>query len=207
MRVGFPQFRKPHGPAGGQAPAGRFDLRRFCRELLRQSAERATAKAREMLSIVGLLQKAQAYPRVLSGGEQQRVAIARAIVGDATAILADEPTGSLDCENGSTIMTILARIARDCARGVLVVTHDPRVVPFADRIIHMEDGRITGEENGKAADAASADRDLPGARLARLHRQRPGLADGGRAREPDAAGRGAMSAARPGVQSIDARQA
>jgi putative ABC transport system ATP-binding protein len=111
----------------------------------------AIAKASEMLSIVGLSHKAGAYPDDLSGGEQQRVAIARAIAGDASAILADEPTGALDSENGHAVMTILARIARDTDRAVLVVTHDPRVLPFACRIVHMEDGRIVGEERGRAA--------------------------------------------------------
>jgi putative ABC transport system ATP-binding protein len=104
-------------------------------------ARAAIAKAREVLVIVGLSHKMNAFPRELSGGEQQRVAIARAIVGGASAILADEPTGALDSENGHAIMTILADIAKDPSRGVLVVTHDPRIVPFADRIIHMEDGR------------------------------------------------------------------
>jgi putative ABC transport system ATP-binding protein len=67
-------------------------------------------------------------------------------VGNASAILADEPTGALDSESGHAIMTILARIAKDPSRAVLVVTHDPRIVPFADRIVHIEDGRITGDE-------------------------------------------------------------
>ena len=76
--------------------------------------------------------RSNAFPRELSGGEQQRVAIARAIVGDASAILADEPTAALDSENGHAIMTMLAEIAKDPARGVLVVTHDPRILPFAE---------------------------------------------------------------------------
>jgi putative ABC transport system ATP-binding protein len=104
-------------------------------------AKSAIAKAQDVLATVGLPHKMNAFPGELSGGEQQRVAIARAIVGGATAILADEPTGALDSENGHAIMTILADIAKDPSRGVLVVTHDPRIVPFADRIIHMEDGR------------------------------------------------------------------
>ena len=89
-------------------------------------------------------------PRELSGGEQQRVAIARAIVGNASAILADEPTGALDSENGHTVMTILAQIAKDPSRGVLVVTHDARIVRFANRIIHIVDGRIISEEQSGA---------------------------------------------------------
>lgn len=107
---------------------------------------RAIARAKEVLVTVGLSHKEDAFPSELSGGEQQRVAIARAIVGNASAILADEPTGALDSENGHAVMTILARIAKDPAHGVLVVTHDPRILPFADRIIHIEDGRILGEE-------------------------------------------------------------
>jgi putative ABC transport system ATP-binding protein len=116
----------------------------------------AIAKAREALAMVGLSHKLRSFPRELSGGEQQRVAIARAIVGDASAILADEPTAALDTENGHAIMTLLARIADDPARGVLVVTHDPRILPFADRVVRIEDGRIVGEErsgmitNGKS---------------------------------------------------------
>ena len=107
--------------------------------------ETAQIKARNVLAAVGLAHKIDAFPNELSGGEQQRVAIARAIVGNARAILADEPTGALDTENGQAVMTILARIAQDSSRGVLVVTHDPRLLPFATRVIHMEDGRIVGE--------------------------------------------------------------
>ena len=65
-------------------------------------------------------------------------------------ILADEPTAALDSENGKAIMGILAAIAKDPGRGVLVVTHDPRLVPFADRIVHIEDGSIVREEAGGA---------------------------------------------------------
>ncbi|HEY4174166.1 MAG TPA: ABC transporter ATP-binding protein [Rhodopila sp.] len=111
-----------------------------------EPAAAALAKAKDALAGVGLAHRMNAFPRQLSGGEQQRVAIARAIVGDASAILADEPTGALDSENGHAIMMLLSRIARDSRRGVLVVTHDPRALPFADRIIHMEDGRILNEE-------------------------------------------------------------
>jgi putative ABC transport system ATP-binding protein len=111
-----------------------------------ESAGTAIVKAKDTLSAVGLAHKMNAFPRELSGGEQQRVAIARAIVGDASAILADEPTGALDSENGRAVMTILAQIAAKPSRAVLVVTHDSRILPFASRIIHMEDGRITGEE-------------------------------------------------------------
>ena len=92
--------------------------------------------------------KRKSLPRELSGGEQQRVAIARAIVGKAQVILADEPTGALDTANGQAVMALLADIAKDPARAVLVVTHDPRILPFASRVIHIEDGRIVSEESG-----------------------------------------------------------
>jgi putative ABC transport system ATP-binding protein len=106
--------------------------------------------ARDVLGMVGLAHKARAFPRELSGGEQQRVAIARAIVGKPSAILADEPTGALDAENGKAIMTLLADIAKDQSRGVLVVTHDPRILPFASRIVHIEDGRLVEDTGGEA---------------------------------------------------------
>ena len=108
----------------------------------------AKVKSREALAKVGLAHKTKAFPRELSGGEQQRVAIARAIVGNPSVILADEPTAALDGENGRAIMKILAEIARERGHAVLIVTHDPRLLPFADRIVHIEDGRITGEESG-----------------------------------------------------------
>jgi putative ABC transport system ATP-binding protein len=106
----------------------------------------AKARSREALAKVGLPHKTSAFPRELSGGEQQRVAIARAIVGNPSIILADEPTAALDGENGQAIMRILAGIAQEKRRAVLIVTHDPRLLPFADRVIHIEDGRIVREE-------------------------------------------------------------
>jgi putative ABC transport system ATP-binding protein len=111
----------------------------------------AKDKAKDALARVGLAHKARNYPSQLSSGEQQRVAIARAIVADASTLLADEPTAALDGENGRTVMTILTAIAKDLARGVLVVTHDPRLLAYADRVIHIEDGRIIREEKGGAA--------------------------------------------------------
>lgn len=113
------------------------------------SAE-AVRKASSALTTVGLAHKFNSFPRELSGGEQQRVAIARAIVGNASAILADEPTAALDSENGIAIMKVMAEIAKDPARAVLVVTHDPRILPFANRIVHIEDGRIVSEERPQA---------------------------------------------------------
>jgi putative ABC transport system ATP-binding protein len=113
-----------------------------------QYSQQAAAKASDALAAVGLAHKLNSFPSELSGGEQQRVAIARAIVADAAAILADEPTAALDSENGQSIMSVLADIAKNPQRGVLVVTHDPRTLPFASRIVSIEDGRIVGEEAG-----------------------------------------------------------
>jgi putative ABC transport system ATP-binding protein len=107
----------------------------------------ARARSREALAKVGLPHKTKAFPRELSGGEQQRVAIARAIVGNPSIILADEPTAALDGENGRAIMKILSEIAKERGHAVLIVTHDPRLLPFADRVVHIEDGRIVGEEH------------------------------------------------------------
>ena len=123
-----------------------LDNVRLALDVRGENSQRSAQKSKEALATVGLALKMGSYPRELSGGEQQRVAIARAIVGNAPVLLADEPTAALDSENGHAIMTVLAEIARDRGRGVLVVTHDPRIVPFADRIVRIEDGKIIGEE-------------------------------------------------------------
>jgi putative ABC transport system ATP-binding protein len=120
-------------------------------DIRRERGRKAAEKSRQALKMVGLEQKAGALPLQLSGGEQQRVAIARAIVANPSAVLADEPTAALDTDNGQTIMRILASIAHDRDRAVLVVTHDPRVVPFADRIVRIEDGRLVDEQSGGPA--------------------------------------------------------
>lgn len=124
-----------------------LDNVRLALDVRGENSERTRQKSKEALARVGLALKMSSYPRELSGGEQQRVAIARAIVGNPSVVLADEPTAALDSENGRAIMTVLAEIAKDSGRGVLVVTHDPRIVPFADRIVRIEDGKIIGEEH------------------------------------------------------------
>ena len=120
----------------------------------------AAAKAMDVLAMVGLAHKARALPLELSSGEQQRVAIARAMVGNAAVILADEPTAALDGENGHSVMSLLAEVAKSQSRGVLVVTHDARTLPFANRIVRIEDGRIVGEEQGVNASPAEQTRQL-----------------------------------------------
>jgi putative ABC transport system ATP-binding protein len=106
----------------------------------------ARRASRAALATVGLGKKLDSYPLALSGGEQQRVAIARALVSDPAIILADEPTAALDTVNGQSLMQILRDIAADARRSVLVVTHDTRLIPFASRILSIEDGRLVGEK-------------------------------------------------------------
>ena len=123
---------------------------RLALDIRGEPSRSAKVRSREALARVGLSHKTSAFPRELSGGKQQRVAIARAIVGNPSIILADEPTAALDGENGQAIMKILAGISKEQERGVLIVAHDPRLLPFADRVVHIEDGRIVREERGGA---------------------------------------------------------
>jgi putative ABC transport system ATP-binding protein len=113
----------------------------------------ASERAKEALLKVGLGHRLGNYPRNLSGGEQQRVAVARAIASAPSLILADEPTAALDTENGRSVMTLIKEISADETRAVLAVTHDPRTLPFADRIIHIEDGLIVSDERPKSEQA------------------------------------------------------
>lgn len=103
----------------------------------------AKARAAELLQTVGLDARAGALPASLSGGQQQRVAIARAVVHDPALLVCDEPTSNLDHETGHAVMEVLRNIAKRSDRTVIVVTHDPRIFEFADRIARMDDGRIT----------------------------------------------------------------
>lgn len=103
---------------------------------------RDPACAIDLLRQVNLAEKAGALPRELSGGQRQRVAIARALAGDPQVLLADEPTAALDAEQGRLVMGLLRRRAKERGTAVLVVTHDPRVRDFSDRVIEMEDGKL-----------------------------------------------------------------
>jgi putative ABC transport system ATP-binding protein len=110
---------------------------------LRGVARRAArAHAKDLLNRVGLGDKAERLPRELSAGQRQRVAIARALAGRPPLILADEPTASLDAENGALITATLRDLAKKEGHTVLVVTHDSRIVHLADRVIRIEDGLI-----------------------------------------------------------------
>jgi len=106
----------------------------------------ATEEAEKALVAVGLSHRLRNYPRNLSGGEQQRVAVARALAGSPELLLADEPTAALDSENGQAVMALLSELASDKSRAILAVTHDNRTLPYAGRIIRIEDGLIVGED-------------------------------------------------------------
>lgn len=103
-------------------------------------------RALAALDMVGLAAKAHLRPDQMSHGEKQRVAVARAIAHGPVMVLADEPTASLDAANGAQVTQLLADIARDNERIVAVVTHDPRILPVAQRIVRLEDGRIAGDQ-------------------------------------------------------------
>jgi len=106
----------------------------------------ARRRAAELLNQVGLSDKYNTFPSELSGGQKQRVAIARALAGEPDIILADEPTAALDSHSGRLVIEMLRNLARQDGRAVAIVTHDNRTLEFGDRIVHIEDGRITNEE-------------------------------------------------------------
>ena len=108
------------------------------------STARAKKRAQELLEQVGLTEKYGAFPADLSGGQKQRVAIARALAGDPGIILADEPTAALDSHTGRNVMEMMSELAHKRGRAVVIVSHDSRVVSFADRIVRIEDGAIAG---------------------------------------------------------------
>jgi putative ABC transport system ATP-binding protein len=105
----------------------------------------AVGRAAELLKQMGMAHRLGAFPTQLSGGEQQRVAIARALVHEPRLVVCDEPTSALDAQTGAAIMQLLRDRAVYPERAVLVVTHDSRAFPYADRIVTMNDGRIEKE--------------------------------------------------------------
>ncbi len=112
------------------------------------------------LEQVGLAAKADAYPGDLSGGQKQRVAIARALALEPRIVLADEPTAALDSTSGHAVMALMHQLAHQRDRTVVIVSHDSRMLGYADRIVHIEDGRIQ-QESVDAPDHA-ARRELEG---------------------------------------------
>src|SRR5215475_10632672 len=111
------------------------------------STAKAKKRAQDLLDQVGLGTKYGSFPADLSGGRKQRVAIARALAGDPGIILADEPTAALDSHTGRTVMEMMSELAHKRNRAVVIVTHDSRVLSFADRIVKIEDGAIAGNDS------------------------------------------------------------
>ena len=115
--------------------------------LKRRHWKAALDEAHKYLEVVGLSDRAELPPVKLSGGEQQRVAIARAMIAQPDILILDEPTASLDGETGRRILSFVQANVLTATRAILIVTHDSRIYEYADRIMHMEDGRITGLED------------------------------------------------------------
>jgi putative ABC transport system ATP-binding protein len=113
----------------------------------RETIEGSERRARVMAALerVRMDHRLKHFPSQLSGGQQQRVAVARALVGQPSILLADEPTGNLDSKNGESVMSLLADLHQDGST-ICMVTHDPRYADYADRKIHMFDGKIVDEE-------------------------------------------------------------
>ncbi len=110
------------------------------------SAREARRRADEMLSLLGLAKRAHLRPIEMSGGEKQRVAIGRALIKDPQFCFADEPTSSLDWSHGEQVVELLRNAAHDRGATVLCVAHDARIVPYADKVFYLEDGRLHDSE-------------------------------------------------------------
>jgi putative ABC transport system ATP-binding protein len=112
------------------------------------SANERKERVEKALARVGMTHRAKHMPSQLSGGQQQRVAVARAVVGDPAILLADEPTGNLDSKNGDAVMALLSELHRG-GTTICMVTHNPDYTRYADRTVHMFDGRIVDENHAK----------------------------------------------------------
>jgi putative ABC transport system ATP-binding protein len=128
-------------------------------------------RAREILAAVGLAERMDHRPEQLSGGQRQRVAIARALVSDPQILLADEPTASLDKESGREVVERMKVLAKEQGTTILLVTHDNRILDIADRIVHLEDGRLS-----TFTDAVIANNELMMGTLARASHKKPASA-------------------------------
>ena len=114
----------------------------------------AETRARDLLDLLGLGDKAKEMPGVLSGGQRQRLAIARALANEPTLLLADEPTGALDSEGGHEVLELFRRLHAD-GQTILMVTHNDEVAAAADRIVHMRDGRVESDSRDRPVAAGS----------------------------------------------------
>ena len=120
-------------------------------ELAGRDRREVGAGALELLERVGLADRRDTFPDRLSGGEQQRVAIARALAHDPMLVLADEPTGNLDEDTGERVLTLLLELTREAGKTLVMATHSPDVVPLADRVFRIHDGRLVASAGPPAA--------------------------------------------------------
>jgi putative ABC transport system ATP-binding protein len=114
------------------------------------TARAAASRANDILRLLGLGEKTALRPSQLSGGEKQRVAIGRALIKEPEFLFADEPTSALDWKHGRQVVEMLRAAAKDRGSSVFVVSHDSRIVPYADRVIQLEDGRLNEPEPAAA---------------------------------------------------------
>ena len=114
----------------------------------------AETRARDLLDLLGLPDKAKAAPATLSGGQRQRLAIARALANKPTVVLADEPTGALDSDGGAEILELFRRLHRDSGQTILLITHDQPVADAAQRLVRMRDGRVV-DDGASVSDVAA----------------------------------------------------
>jgi putative ABC transport system ATP-binding protein len=117
----------------------------------------AESRAKDLLDLLGLPDKAKAAPATLSGGQRQRLAIARALANEPTILLADEPTGALDSEGGAEVLELFNRLHQN-GQTVLLITHDPVVASAAARQVHMRDGRVVADDVSLPGSLAAARR-------------------------------------------------
>ena len=110
------------------------------------SAKEMRDRATQLLKLVGLEERINYYPDDLSGGQKQRVAIARALVSQPQIVLADEPTAALDSKSGREVVNLMQKLAKEQSCTILLVTHDNRILDIADRIVDMEDGKLTSDK-------------------------------------------------------------
>jgi putative ABC transport system ATP-binding protein len=120
------------------------------------SSRQARPRADEMLDLLGLAKKRNLYPSQLSGGEKQRVAIGRALIKEPMLCFADEPTSALDWAHGEQTIELLRAAAHERGATVLMVSHDSRVIPYADQVLHLEDGRLVEPDSAGKTSLRSA---------------------------------------------------
>jgi putative ABC transport system ATP-binding protein len=115
-------------------------------ELRGTNRRESQRRARALLERVGLADRENDFPDQLSGGEQQRIAIARALIHEPVLVLADEPTGNLDEDTGHSVLALLLELTQGAGRTLLMATHNPEIVPYADRVVRIQDGKLVESE-------------------------------------------------------------